>query len=122
RQHSDVVTVELDAAAIRLDQPRDHVEDGGLAGAVGTEQSDRFAAAHVERDALHHHAAAETFLDAVRGEIGVALLLTLALLTVVGLRTRRAVLRGRHRLAYLLRRRIRRRLTLADFRPGRRWP
>ena len=73
RQRGDVVAVELDAAAVGVDQAGDHVEHRGLAGAVRAEQADRLAAPHVERDALHHHAAAEAFLDAVGGEIGVAL-------------------------------------------------
>ena len=34
RQRGDVVAVELDAAAVGFDQPGDHVEDRGLAGAV----------------------------------------------------------------------------------------
>ena len=50
----DVVAVELDAAAVGLDQPGDHVEDRGLAGAVRSEQADRFAAPDIEARALHH--------------------------------------------------------------------
>ncbi len=69
RQRRDVVAVELDAAAIGRDQAGDHVEHGGLAGAVGPEQADRLAAPHIEADALHHLAADEALLDAVRREI-----------------------------------------------------
>ena len=69
RQRGDVVAVELDAAAVGLDQPGDHVEHRGLAGAVRPEQADRLAAPHVEARALHHLAAAEAFLHPMRGEI-----------------------------------------------------
>ena len=72
RQPGDVVAVELDAAVVGLDQPGDHVEDGGLAGAVRAEQADRLAAPHIKRDALHHGAAGEAFLHTVRGEVTVA--------------------------------------------------
>ena len=47
RQRGDVLAVEFDAAAVGLDQPGDHVEDRGLAGAVGPEQPDRLAAADI---------------------------------------------------------------------------
>ena len=56
-------------SSIRVDQAGDHVENRGLAGAIRTEQADCFATSHVERHAAHHHAAAETFLDAVRSKI-----------------------------------------------------
>ena len=65
----DVVAVELDAAAVGLDQPGDHVEHRGLAGAVRPEQADRLAAPHVEARALHHLAAAEALLHRMGGEI-----------------------------------------------------
>ena len=71
-EFGDVVAVELDMPAIGLDQPGDHVEHGGLAGAVGPEQSDGLAAPHVEARAAYHLAPAEAFLDAVGREIGVA--------------------------------------------------
>ena len=68
RQVRDVVAVELDAAVVGLDQPGDHVEHRGLAGAVRPEQADRLAAPHVQAHALHDLAAAEAFLDAVDRE------------------------------------------------------
>ncbi len=106
RQRGDVVAVELDAAAVGLDQAGDHVEHGGLAGAVRAEQADRLAAAHIERDALDHRAAAEALLDAVGGEIS-ALRLLLAAVAVAPaldrLRLRRCV-----GLARALPRRLRR--------------
>ena len=73
RQRGDVIAIEFDAAAVGVDQAGDHVEHRGLAGAVRAEQADRLAPPHIERDALHHHAAAETFLNAVRRQIGVTL-------------------------------------------------
>ena len=69
RQRGDVVAVELDAAGVGFDQPGDHVEDRGLAGAVRPEQADRLAAAHVEAGALHHLSRAEGLFHRVRGEI-----------------------------------------------------
>src|SRR5205807_2455141 len=70
-QFGDVVAIELDPAAIGPDQARDHVKHRRLAGAVRAEQTDRFAAAHVEARSPHHLAAAETFLEPVRGQITV---------------------------------------------------
>ena len=69
RQLGDVVAVEFDGAAIGLDQPGDHVEHGGLAGAVRAEQADRLAAADIDADAAHDLAGAETLFHAVHGEI-----------------------------------------------------
>ncbi|MCY1534372.1 hypothetical protein D9M68_697420 [compost metagenome] len=46
--------VDLDAAGIRRHQADDHVETGGLAGAVGAEQADDFAADHGQGHVLHH--------------------------------------------------------------------
>jgi len=57
-------------STVRVDQSGDHVENRGLAGAIWAEQADRLATPHIERHAAHHHAAAETFLDAVRSKIG----------------------------------------------------
>ena len=50
------------------DQAGDHVEHGGLAGAVGAQQADRLAAARGEADALHDHAAAIALLHVDGGE------------------------------------------------------
>src|SRR5205085_5266684 len=59
RQLGDVMAVKLDGAAVGLDQAGDHVEHRGLAGAVRTEQADRFAAADIDADAAYHLAAAK---------------------------------------------------------------
>src|SRR6185369_9566536 len=68
RQLGDVVAVQFDGATIRLDQASDHVEHGGLAGAVRTKQADRLATADIDADAAHHLPRAETFFHAVHGE------------------------------------------------------
>ncbi len=68
RQLGDVVAVELDGAAIGLDQAGDHVEHRGLAGAVRAEQADRLAAAHIDADAAHDLAGAETLFHAMHGQ------------------------------------------------------
>ena len=83
RQRRDIVAVEIDAPAIRLDQPGDHVEHRGLAGAVRSQQADRLAAAHVEAHALDHLAPAEAFLDAAHRE---------EVFAALGLRHRRTLL------------------------------
>jgi hypothetical protein len=58
RHVGDVVAVDLDGALIGPHQTGDHVEDGGLAGAVGAEKPDRLAARHGEAGVPHHHALA----------------------------------------------------------------
>ncbi len=72
RQVGDVVAVELDDAAVGLDQPGDHVERGGLAGAVRSEQADRLAAPDIEADVLDDLASAVALFEAVGREIVVA--------------------------------------------------
>ncbi len=52
RQARDVVAVERDPPAIGRHQAGDHVEDGGLAGAVGSEQANRLAVADIEPGVL----------------------------------------------------------------------
>ncbi len=68
RQVRDVVAVELDLALVGLDQPGDHVEHRGLAGAVRPEQPDRLTAPQREAHALHDLAADEALLNAVDRE------------------------------------------------------
>ena len=60
RQRSDLVAVDEHVAGVGSDQPDHHVEAGGLAGAVGTEQADDFAAADAQRDIVHHLASPVT--------------------------------------------------------------
>src|SRR5262245_25933862 len=68
-QMGDVVAIELDLAAVGLDQPGDHVEGRGLAGAVRPQQTDRLAAPHVDVDAVDHPAAAVRLFQAVRRQV-----------------------------------------------------
>ena len=56
-------------AAFGLDEPGDHVERGGLAGAVWSEQADRLAAPDVKADLIHHHPSAVTLGETMRGQI-----------------------------------------------------
>src|SRR5476649_1407890 len=63
------MTVKLDTARVGFDEAGDHIEDGGLAGAVGAEQADGLAATDIEAGTLHHLFVAETLLDSVHGEI-----------------------------------------------------
>src|ERR1700687_4247623 len=44
RQSSDVAPVELNGSAVRKPLPIDHIEAGGLAGAIGADQGEKFAA------------------------------------------------------------------------------
>ena len=64
RKAGDVMAVHLDGAGIGRDQAGDHVEAGGLAGAVGTQQAHHFAAVHRQADRAHHGALVEAFADA----------------------------------------------------------
>ena len=53
-----VALIEQDRAAVGRHQPDDHVEGGGLAGAVGAEQADHLAGVDLERQVVHHLARA----------------------------------------------------------------
>jgi hypothetical protein len=68
RQLRHIMAVELDRAAIRLDQASDHVEHRGLAGAVRTEQADRLAAPDIDADAAHDLPRAKALLHAMHRE------------------------------------------------------
>ena len=46
--------VELDAPGVARHEPDDHVERGGLAGAVGPEQPDHFAVGDLHGKIAHH--------------------------------------------------------------------
>ena len=69
----DVVAVEFDAAAVRLDQTGDHVKNRGLARPVRTQQADRLPAPHIEAHAIDDLASDETFLHPMRGKIALVL-------------------------------------------------
>ncbi len=67
----DIIAIELDRAALRLDQAGNGIERRGLAGAIRPQQTDRFPATHVEGDPIDHLASAITLLQAMGGEIAV---------------------------------------------------
>ncbi len=90
RQMRDVVAVEADDAAIGRNQPGDHVEDRGLAGAVRPEQADRLAGAQAQGRVVHHGAAAIALLQALDGEHAGGAERRLTLEAVEGLRPRGA--------------------------------
>jgi hypothetical protein len=52
-QRGDVLAVERDLARIGRHQADDHVEAGGLAGAIGPEQSDHLALAQVQSEIVY---------------------------------------------------------------------
>src|SRR6185437_12765373 len=59
----DVLAVELDGARGRREESADQVEEGGLAGAVRSDDRAHLALRHVERDVAHRHQIAEPFGD-----------------------------------------------------------
>ena len=69
RQGRDVVAVQFDPPAVRLDQAGDHVEHRGLAGAVGAQEPDRLAAPHVKAHTLDDLPVAEALLDPLDRQI-----------------------------------------------------
>src|SRR5579862_3253499 len=50
----DILVVEVDLAVLAAGEPDDHVEGGGLAGAVRAEETDHFAALDLERQVLEY--------------------------------------------------------------------
>ena len=64
----EVARIEMDRAAVTLHQSRDHVEAGGLAGAVGSEQADDLAAANREAHVVYDGAGIVAFREVARGE------------------------------------------------------
>ena len=54
---ADVQVVDQYATLVRLDQPDDHIEAGGFAGTVRTEQADDLAAVDRQADVAYHLAA-----------------------------------------------------------------
>ena len=59
----DIQAVEINLAVIDRDQAGDHVEAGGLAGAVGAKQPRHLAAPQSQAYVAHHGAAAERLSD-----------------------------------------------------------
>src|SRR5690606_25839443 len=60
--------VEDDRAGVGTDQPRELVEDGRLAGAVGADQADDLAGRHVEGNVIGGHQAAEALAQSAHRE------------------------------------------------------
>src|SRR6185503_19024647 len=67
-QLRELAVVQVDAAGVRGHQADDHVEAGGLAGAVRAQQADHLAACHVERHTVHHGARFEALAQALRAQ------------------------------------------------------
>src|SRR5262249_23563446 len=98
RQAGDIVAVELDAAAVRLDQPGDHIEHRGLAGAIRPKQANRFAASHINAGAADPFAVAQALFQSMGSPKSLAHQLPRAdLLAAAG--GRGAAGRGAHRTA-----------------------
>ena len=60
------LALEVQLAGVRAVEPGDHVERGGLAGAVRADQADDLALAHVERDVVQRDDAAEAAREVLR--------------------------------------------------------
>ena len=56
RQGSQVLSIEQYPSAVRCNQPDDHVESGGLAGTIRTQQANDFAAGYLQRDSFDNFA------------------------------------------------------------------
>ena len=67
------MTVEFDAPFVGANEAGDHVENRGLAGAVGAKQTHSLPLPHVEADTFDHLAADEGFSHAVDREHALAL-------------------------------------------------
>ena len=62
------VSLEDDFAGVGTEEPRDEVEDGGLPGAVGADETDDLALADVKLEIVDHLQPAERFGDAAKLE------------------------------------------------------
>src|SRR5690606_31800987 len=63
-QGGNVAPVNFNSTEIGRHQPYDHVKTGGFAGAIGTQQTDNFAAGHGNGDVLDNAATIVYFLQA----------------------------------------------------------
>jgi len=61
REPGDIEIIEEYFAFIGLDQSNRHIESGGLAGAVGTKQSNNLTLLYLDRYMVHYRAGAVTF-------------------------------------------------------------
>jgi hypothetical protein len=60
---SQIFLIQQNPSAIRFDKADEHVEAGGFAGAVGSEQTNDLALLNPQADGLHHGAATVGFGD-----------------------------------------------------------
>jgi hypothetical protein len=98
RPVQDAAALHQDVAAGRLVEPRQAVEQRGLAGAVGPDQPEDLALVHVERHAIQRDDAAEHDADVANREQGILPLRELCLRHFtapepVGLRSARELVR-----------------------------
>ena len=68
RQTSGVPVLKSDLALVRLDQTDDDVEGGGLARAIGPQQSNNFAGVHADGDPVDDTALAIFFDQLLSGQ------------------------------------------------------
>src|SRR4029077_6062413 len=68
RQLGKVALVEMDAARVRGNQPYDHVEAGGLAGAIRAEQPDDLSARDFQGHAFDDSARLEALAQILRAQ------------------------------------------------------
>ncbi len=71
-QIRDVPPFEPDAAMVGPIDAADHIEDGGLAGAVGTDQPQYLPLGHIKRNAVHGADATEALMNIVDLENGLS--------------------------------------------------
>ena len=53
RKMGNVLIEKIDRPLVRPDEADDHVEESGLAGAIGTEQADDLPLLHFDRNTVH---------------------------------------------------------------------
>ncbi len=68
---SDRFALDADPAGVRFEQTADHLDGGGLAGAVGTQQAEDLALLHRQADILHGFQVAEGFAEVADFKAGI---------------------------------------------------
>ena len=68
RQPGYVMAVQFDFALVGFDEAGDHVENGGLAGAIWPQQPHCLAPSHRKAHVLHHHSAAIALAEVMDGQ------------------------------------------------------
>ena len=72
REVRDVAAAEIDAAGIRRQMPGELTDQGGLAGAVGTDDGMQLALRNIERDVIGRDDAAEPAHEIFDSEQGIS--------------------------------------------------